>query len=108
MTTKNKTEPFFNKDAIYESEVVPLIELIRDICNKHGIPFVMGFCTKRHREGLVLAVTALRGEKEWVPPELALARAMMLGDIKAINLDMLKSVIVSMKEEEPSAAAGNN
>lgn len=36
----------FNKEAVYNEEVAPLVEKIRSLCTIKGIPFFFGACVK--------------------------------------------------------------
>jgi hypothetical protein len=45
MSTKYLTEAF-DLNAVYDEKIMPLMELVYDLCKEHNIPFTAHFCTK--------------------------------------------------------------
>lgn len=81
------TEVAYDKEAIYDEEIAPLMKQILATCKKHELPFVASFAYGREEDGEVhfcssaiphdvdvlrQAVRVLRGEAVAVPASFAM------------------------------------
>ncbi len=97
ITTEPK-EKFYNKEKEYDEVIMPLLELIRKLCTKHDIPFVFGTVIKRDDDGIMIATAGRKTTDGWVPAELMLARAMMLGEMQLVG-STKKDVLDALVDE---------
>lgn len=109
-TEDKKTD--FNKEQEYDEVILPLIELIRKLCAKHDIPFIIGMVIKSDEEGLLIATACQQTAKGWAPTELRLARAVLLGEMMPVEVgkpsDILRAVIERMATRMTEPKNGDN
>ena len=65
----SKPKESFDLEAIYDSEIAPLMTQIIGICKTHGMPMVASFVYANDGNGGEDLCTSLIPRGEWLPPE---------------------------------------
>lgn len=81
-----KTAPsILDKEAVYDQELRPLLEQIREICRDHDMPFLFSVVVKAQADSdaieCMFATGAAGGKDGWAPAELALCMAILKGRV---------------------------
>jgi len=89
--------PVFNKDAVYESELRPLVDKITTICNREGMPFIVTVCLARDPDGRITQCSTIQpGAENFCPSKFA-AVAMVLN---AEGMSMVPIAMISGQKPE--------
>lgn len=88
--------PIFDKDAVYESELRPLVDQIAAICRREGLPAILTICVARDPEGGVThRDTIISGSEKYLPSKF-FATAMVL---RSEGMQMGSVSVIAQKPE---------
>lgn len=90
----------FDKEAVFDSEVLPLIERIRKICAQHGIPMLTVFCFSDDGHDARGIAATCEGPTERVPDVMKMMNAVLRTTLAACE-----QVGPEHKEKQRKAAA---
>lgn len=60
-------QPTYDQEAIYDSEIAPLMDRIIEICKRAQIPMIASFCYRNIPKRSSFCSTALPGPHTWMP-----------------------------------------
>jgi hypothetical protein len=66
----------FDKRALAEKELKPLVNKLIDICDRNNIPMVFTACIASN----VIVVSHIEGQNGWMPPQYDIVLALLESD----------------------------
>lgn len=76
MTEKNYLTTAYDKTAVYEAEILPLLSRVYDIAGEHEIPFIACLCVRNNENSHTLATAANTSGPERTPAEMMVAASL--------------------------------
>lgn len=95
-------QPTYDQEAIYDSEIAPLMDQIIEVCKRAQIPMIATYCYRNTPERLSFCSTTLHGPHAWMPDRY---RAMI--DILVERTDVIQEGGEGMTDPDVGSLGGN-
>jgi hypothetical protein len=105
---KLKTKTPYDKSAVFNRDLLPLLKEIRDVCLENEIPCICSFAVKTEVSGSTITGFKVRGPDRFVPAQFMLAALLLSGNVEIADGASLKHLIQNMIADSAASEFNQN